>query len=82
MLIAMMVILLLGGAVIAWDALRNGTSIPEQQSAAGVRFDPAAISQVIEDPQFKVLAPLAPAVIPKGLGNPAPFAVLETQQSP
>ncbi|MDP3771542.1 MAG: hypothetical protein Q8R16_04530 [bacterium] len=80
MLIAMMLILFLGGAVIAWDALRNGTSLPEQQSATGVRFDPAAIPQVIDDPQFKALAPLAPAVLPKGLGNPAPFTVLEEQR--
>ena len=79
MLMTVMLILLAGGAVIVWDALRGGPSIHEQQSAAGVRFDPAAISQVIDDPQFKALAPLAPAVLPKGLGNPAPFAVLEEQ---
>ncbi|MDO8648937.1 MAG: hypothetical protein Q7R81_04095 [Candidatus Peregrinibacteria bacterium] len=80
MLIAVMLILLLGGVVIVWDALRNGTSRPEQQTTAGLRFDPATISQVIDDPQFKALAPLAPAVLPKGLGNPAPFAVLEEQR--
>lgn len=79
MCIVMALMLLLGGAVIAWDAFRDGAVLGEQTSTASSSFDPAAISQVVDDPQFKVLAPLAPAVLPKGLGNPAPFTVLEVQ---
>lgn len=80
MLVAILLILLLGGAVIAWDAFRDGAAIGQQQSTASARVDPAAIPQVLDDPQFKALVPLAPAVLPKGLGNPAPFTVLEAPQ--
>lgn len=80
MFVAMVLTLLLGGVVIVWDALRDGVAFGQQTSTASSPFDPAAISQVIDDPTFKALAPLAPAVLPKGLGNPAPFAVLEEQR--
>jgi len=76
---AMVIPLVLGGVMIAWDALRDRSSTHAQQSITSARFDPTAVSQVIDDPQFKMLAPLAPAVLPKGLGNPAPFAVVEVQ---
>lgn len=77
MLISTIVVLALGGAVIAWEWYRGGGAVISGQSAAAVPVDPAALQQVFDDPQLRALVPLAPPVEPKQLGNPNPFSVLE-----
>lgn len=77
MLISTIVVLVLGGAVIAWEWYRGGAALIAGQSATAAPVDPAALQQVFDDPQLRSLVPLAPPVEPKQLGNPNPFAVLE-----
>lgn len=78
MLISTIVVLVLGGVVIAWEWYRDGSAVIGGQSAEAVPVDPAALQQVFDDPQLRALVPLAPPVEPKQLGNPNPFTVLET----
>jgi hypothetical protein len=77
MLVGTILILVLGGGVIAWEWYRGGALISETTSSKAVPVDPAALQQVSDSPQLRSLVPLAPPVEPKELGNPNPFTVLE-----
>ncbi len=80
MLAMTIVVLAIGGAVIAWEWYRGGGSSTGAQSSAAVPPDPTALQQVFDDPQLRSLVPLAPPVQPKELGNLNPFSVLEEQR--
>ncbi|MDO8599177.1 MAG: hypothetical protein Q7S02_03645 [bacterium] len=80
MIITTMLVLLLGGALIAWEAMRGRGASMGGQRAASARFDPATMQAVLEDLEKRALVPLAPPVVPKNLGNPTPFLVPEQRQ--
>lgn len=80
MLTMTVVMLVIGGVVIAWEWSRGGAESTGAKSAAAVLVDPAALQQVFNDPQLRSLVPLAPPAQPRELGNPAPFAILEEKK--
>ncbi len=80
MMITTILVLLLGGALIAWEAMRGRGASMAGKRTAGAQFDPATMQSVLEDLEKRALVPLAPPVVPKNLGNPTPFPVPEQRQ--
>lgn len=80
MVVMTALILLIGGALLAWEFVRGGATAPSGETAAQVRVDPAAVQAMLEDPRLRALVPLAPPIVLKDLGNPTPFPVPERRQ--
>ena len=77
MLIAVVLILFFGGALLAWESTRKGSAATGAKATAQAVLDPAAVQAVLDDERMRALGPLAPPVVPKDLGNSAPFPIPE-----
>jgi|GEM_PF-5754493 len=81
MVIATALVLLFGCALIVWEFTRApGGTAPDATRVVGARFDPSAVTDAIDRAAKRTFVPLAPPVVPKGLGNPAPFPIPEQRQ--
>ena len=77
MAIATALVLLFGCALIVWEFTRAPGAAPDAARVVGARFDSSAVTDALDRAAKRTFVPLAPPVVPKGLGNPAPFPVPE-----